>query len=71
MSVPRQRPLKMFRVVTAFGPYQVGAMIQPTGIYRDALLQRKLIEEVTDAPVPAQSDEQPALALDRPRSRKG
>jgi len=48
MSEERKRPIKQFRVLAAFGPYIVGAKIQPTGIYRDTLLRRGVIEEVKD-----------------------
>lgn len=43
-------PVKSFRVLQAYGPYSKGAIIQPTGILRQALLQRKLIEEVLEDP---------------------
>ena len=52
MSVePRSRPIKLFRVLAAYGPYVKGALIQPTGLYRDMLLRRGLIEEVKEAVV--------------------
>lgn len=51
MSEERKRPIKQFRVTQAFGPYVVGAVIQPTGIYRDTLQRRGLIEEVRDEPL--------------------
>lgn len=48
MEVERKRPMKMFRVVSSFGPYVVGSMIQPTGMYRDILIRRGVIVEVTE-----------------------
>ena len=52
MTEERKRPIKMFKALTAFGPYRVGDQLQPTGIYRDILLRRGWIEEIKDAPVP-------------------
>lgn len=46
----RVRPLKQFRVIIAHGPYQVGAIIQPVGMYRAALLAKQIIEPVEDPP---------------------
>lgn len=46
--IERKRPLKQFRVVQAYGPYRKGDLIQPTGMYRDVLVRRGLIEEVKD-----------------------
>lgn len=51
MDVVRKRPLKMFVVLQAHGPYRVGDKIQPTGMYRDVLVKRGLIKEITDEPV--------------------
>jgi len=48
--IERQRPVKQFRVVTAYGPYRKGDLIQPTGMYRDVLVRRGVIEEVKDPP---------------------
>ena len=48
MAIVRQRPMKMFRVIVAHGPYSVGAKIQPTGIYRERLVAMKYIEEIKD-----------------------
>ena len=48
MNVERKRPIKMFKALKAFGPYRVGDMLQPTGLYRDVLLRRGLIEEVKE-----------------------
>lgn len=48
MEVERKRPIKMFRVLKAYGAYVKGSLIQPTGMYRDMLLRRGLIEEVKD-----------------------
>lgn len=52
----RQIPKRQFRVKLAYGPYQKGAIIEPTGIYRDMLLSKGLIEPVTPP------DEPPAVA---------
>jgi hypothetical protein len=50
MNVERRRPVKMFEVIIAHGPYRVGDRIQPTGMYRDVLMRRGLIREVKDEP---------------------
>lgn len=52
MSEERKRPIKQFKARIAFGPYRVGDKLQPTGMYRDTLVKRGLIEEVQDEPVP-------------------
>ena len=52
MAVARVRPQKQFRAVMAFGPYSKGALLQPTGIYRETLVRRGYIEEVKDEPIP-------------------
>lgn len=49
MNTERQRPIKQFRVLQAYGPYVKGQLIQPTGMYRDVLVRRGVIEEVKDA----------------------
>lgn len=59
MSIERKRPIKQFTVKVAHGPYRVGDKIQPTGMYRDVLLRRGLIEEVKDEP--AAREATPAL----------
>lgn len=51
MDVERKRPIKQFVVLQAYGPYRKGDKIQPTGMYRDALVRRGLIKEVVDEPV--------------------
>lgn len=43
---------KWFRAIVPFGPYSKGALLKPTGIYRQTLLARKFIEEVNDDPIP-------------------
>jgi len=48
MEIERKRPMKVFRVIQAFGPYSKGARIQPTGMYRDVLVRRGLIEEIIE-----------------------
>jgi hypothetical protein len=48
----RKRPLKQFEVVKAYGPYQKGARIQPTGHYRSQLLALGVIREVQDEQAP-------------------
>lgn len=58
MTEDRKRPVKQFRVLHAYGPYVKGQLIQPTGMYRDVLVRRGLIEEVGDVP-PATSRAQP------------
>lgn len=52
-EVIRKRPVKQFRVKVAYGPYRVGDLIQPTGIFRDVLMRKGVIEEVKDEPVKA------------------
>lgn len=52
MAVERIRPVKQFRATIAFGPYSKGALMQPTGIYRETLVRRGYIEEVKDEPLP-------------------
>ena len=49
-STERRRPIKQFEVIVAYGPYRVGDKIQPTGLYRDALLRRGLIKEIKEVP---------------------
>lgn len=51
--IERKRPVKQFRVKQAYGPYRKGDLIHPTGLYRDVLLNRGLIEEVKDERVVA------------------
>lgn len=46
-------PQKFFRVKVAFGCYVVGHVFQPTGIYRDVLINRGIIEEVPDPKLPS------------------
>ena len=46
--VTRVRPLKSFRVIRPHGNYVKGAIIQPTGIYRDVLLKKGVIVEIKD-----------------------
>lgn len=48
MEVKRTRPIKMFEVIVAHGPYRKGDKIQPTGLYRDALLRQGVIREAQD-----------------------
>lgn len=45
----RHYPKKQFRVKLAYGPYQKGAIIEPTGVYRDMLLSKGLIEPLAPA----------------------
>jgi hypothetical protein len=42
----KERIPPAYRVLKPIGPYSKGAIIRPTGIYRDALLERKVIELV-------------------------
>lgn len=46
--IERKRPIKQFRAKQAFGPYRKGDLCQPTGMYRDVLVRRGLIEEVLE-----------------------
>lgn len=48
MEVIRKRPIKMFEVIVPHGPYRKGDRMQPTGMYRDALLKRGIIREVKE-----------------------
>lgn len=66
MNVERKRPIKQFRVIQAFGPYRKGDVVQPTGMYRDVLAKRGLIEEVQDAP-PAVVNRMLTPAIEPPR----
>lgn len=50
-------PIKKFRVISAYGPYRKGDVIQPTGMYRDELLRRKVIELCADV-APARTNRQ-------------
>ncbi len=61
MEVERKRPIKQFVVLQAHGPYRKGDKIQPTGLYRDVLLKRGLIEEIKDDPVVEARQVQPEL----------
>lgn len=56
MEVIRKRPIKQFEVIVAHGPYSKGALIQPTGIYRDALLRRGIIREYVEQSGPPLTD---------------
>jgi hypothetical protein len=60
-------PPKRYRLTVAWGPYPKGHVFEPTGIYRQQLLARGVIEEVKDDPVArAQSaDDQPAAPKGR------
>ena len=40
-----------FRVILAFETYQVGNIIEPTGLWRDELLRMRYIEPVVEKPV--------------------
>ena len=44
MTTPKPKKPKQFRVKLAFGFYAVGAVITPTGVYRDELLANGFIE---------------------------
>jgi len=48
MAVERIRPMKTFRVCKVYGNYAKGAIMQPTGMLRDILLRKGIIEEITD-----------------------
>jgi hypothetical protein len=48
----RERQPPAYRVTIAWGPYSKGHIIRPTGAYRDALLERRVIE-LAEAPVAA------------------
>jgi len=54
MEIERKRPLKMFEVIQAYGGYSKGDRIQPTGMYRDVLIRRGLIREVTESELAAE-----------------
>jgi hypothetical protein len=46
MAVGRNRPMKLFEVIQAYGPYVKGDLIQPTGMYREVLVKQGRIKEV-------------------------
>lgn len=46
--VVQRRQKAKYRVTKPYGPYVRGQIIEPTGIYRDQLLARGLIEKLTD-----------------------
>ena len=46
--IKRIRPAKEYKVLYAYGPFLKGDIIQPTGIYRDMLIARGLIEELKE-----------------------
>ena len=48
MAVIRARPMKTYRVLKPHGAYCKGAIIQPTGMYRDLLLKKGVIAEIKD-----------------------
>ena len=45
---PVRRARKRYRVTKPYGPYVRGQYIEPTGVMRDVLLARGLIERVED-----------------------
>lgn len=53
-----------FRVKLAFGFYSVGAIIEPTGVYRSALLRKGFIEPYTE-PVKAPAKVEPPKPVAR------
>lgn len=61
-EIERRRPVKMFRAKVAFGPYIKGALLQPTGPYRQVLLGRGWIEEVPEEAAPPIPEEELTLA---------
>lgn len=64
----RQFPKKQFRVKLAYGPYQKGAIVEPTGVYRDMLLSKGIIEPMpVAAPAPSQGALLEAAPLNRRR----
>lgn len=65
MAVTRDRPMKQFRAVVAFGPYSKGALMQPTGIYRETLLKRGFIEEVKDEPIELENRQIDSMHMDK------
>jgi len=71
MTEERKRPIKMFKALTAFGPYRVGDTLQPTGMYRDVLLRRGWIEEIKDAPLPVAQASLPTINRMVPESALG
>ena len=46
--LPVPRPKKQFRVVVPYGPYRTGDLIEPTGVYRSALLAKGVIEPMEE-----------------------
>lgn len=62
------------KVIVAFGTYRVGDIIEPTGVYRDSLKARKLIEIVEDRTAPlvecAVAVEPETAAAPAPKRRK-
>lgn len=52
-AAPRVRPVKACRCVIAFGAWKKDQIIYPQPQLRAALLARRVIVEVDDAPVPA------------------
>lgn len=62
----KERQPPAYRFVIAVGPYRVGDIIRPVGIYRDALLERKVIEPA-DVPRKALAEGEEPPPERRPR----
>ena len=82
-EIRRVRPLKQYRFKLAYGPYLKGSVVQMTGLWRDVLLGKGIIEEVREeqpepaalltAPPPARQEpvsDAYTLAEPAPRARR-
>jgi hypothetical protein len=57
INAPRP-PVKRFLVLRPYGPYSKGSIIQPTGIFRDVLLRKGVIELIKEDPAHPLADRQ-------------
>ena len=66
------KELPKVRVIRAFGQFRVGAVIQPTGLYRDSLIAAGLVEMIKPQQVGevVASIVQPEVKLPRSSRRK-
>jgi len=60
-----------YRVIVAFGPYSVGHIVAPTGLFRQRLLQCRYIEEVPDVPTQPKPQARDTIHLPPRRQQNG
>ena len=68
------RTVKKYKVAIAFGAYRRGQIIEPTGLYRDMLLDSGYIEAISeeqDAPVEDAVVDAPAETAQPAKRKRG